>query len=181
MGRRDGLLIGELAARFGVNRETLRYYERRGLLRSRRTPSGYRLYDDEAVERLAFIRRAQAFGFSLEEIGELLSLNPDSPRSCDRVLKMLDDKLSELARRIEAMQRFHEQLAHYRKQCRVAIEEGEACPLIWDVTHPAGADGWSKNHLTFESGPGCTVSSGLGGTPAADRERPNAMTRRAKR
>ena len=62
------LLIGELAEQAGVNRETLRYYERRGLLKpARRTESGYRVYDRQSAARLLFIKRAQTFGFSLDE------------------------------------------------------------------------------------------------------------------
>src|SRR5713226_8911199 len=69
------LTIGHLAKQAGVNLETVRYYERRGLLlRPPRSASGYRLFPAEAARRLRFIRRAQELGFSLAEIGELLSL-----------------------------------------------------------------------------------------------------------
>ncbi len=63
MGQSERFLIGELAERAGVNRETLRYYERRGLLKpARRTAGGYRIYDEESAARLLFIKRAQGFG-----------------------------------------------------------------------------------------------------------------------
>jgi MerR family mercuric resistance operon transcriptional regulator len=129
------LFIGELAARVGVNRETLRYYERRGLLKpTRRTSSGYRVYDAVAAGRLRFIKRAQSFGLSLDEISELLGLRPNSAASCSRVLEILDRKLAELDRQIAEMKRFHRQLSRYRNLCREAIRRGQACPLIHEVS-----------------------------------------------
>ncbi len=130
----ERFLIGELAARAGVNRETLRYYERRGLLKpARRTASGYRIYDGESAARLLFIKRAQGFGFSLEEIRGLLRMKQESPRSCNRVMKMLDSKLEELAAQMREMKRFHQQLTGYRTQCDEALAEGECCPVILTV------------------------------------------------
>ena len=100
MQDKERFLIGELAERAGVNRETLRYYERRGLLKpARRTAAGYRVYDRESAARLSFIKRAQGFGFSLEEIRALLKMKPENPRSCNRVMTMLDDKLGASLRR----------------------------------------------------------------------------------
>jgi DNA-binding transcriptional MerR regulator len=128
-------LIGELAELAGVNRETLRYYERRGLLKpARRTASRYRVYDGESADRLLFIKRAQAFGFSLEEIRDLLAMKPEQPRSCSRVMQMLDGKIEELAARIREMQRFHRELARYRNRCEGALAQGEACPVIVEVS-----------------------------------------------
>jgi len=133
------LFIGELAERVGVNRETLRYYERRGLLEpAGRTASGYRIYDDRSEARLLFIKRAQTFGFSLEEIRDLLQMEPDNPGSCHRVMAMLDGKLEELSRKIDEMRRFHEQLQGYRKQCDVALADGECCPVILSVSGGGG-------------------------------------------
>ncbi len=133
----ERLLIGELAEQSGVNRETLRYYERRGLLSpARRTASGYRVYDGESAARLLFIKRAQAFGFSLEEIRDLLRMKPENPQSCNRVMSMLDGKIKELAERIREMERFHRQLARYRKHCGEALADGESCPVIVEVSRP---------------------------------------------
>jgi MerR family mercuric resistance operon transcriptional regulator len=71
-----GLLIGDMAKQAGVNRETLRYYERVGLLsKPLRTRSGYRVYAPEAVVRVLFIKRAQALGFSLDEIRQIINLS----------------------------------------------------------------------------------------------------------
>ena len=141
----EQFLIGELAEQAGVNRETLRYYERRGLLKPvRRTASGYRVYNRESAARLLFIKRAQGFGFSLEEIRDLLAMKPENPRSCNRVMHMLDQKLEELAERIREMQRFHRQLARYRKHCGEALAEGESCPVIVEVSRPEKYEKSSK-------------------------------------
>ncbi len=144
MERAGQLFIGDLAERAGVHRETLRYYERRGLLSpTGRTPSGYRVYDEGSLARLLFIKRAQAFGFSLEEIRHLLEMQPEDPDNCHQVMAMLDGKLEELARRIEEMRRFREQLEGYRKQCAVALDEGGCCPVI--VTVSSGERETEKN------------------------------------
>ena len=133
----EQFLIGERADLAGVNRETLRCYERRGLLQpARRTASGYRIYNRESADRLLFIKRAQGFGFSLEEIRDLLAMKPENPRSCNRVMHMLDAKIDELAERIREMQRFHRQLAQYRKRCGEALADGESFPVIVEVSRP---------------------------------------------
>ena len=80
------MTIGELAERAGVNVQTVRYYERRGLLaKPRRTDSGYRTYTDVTLDRLRFIRRAQELGFTLSEIGELLVLRLDPQTTASTV------------------------------------------------------------------------------------------------
>jgi len=82
----EQLTVGELARRAHVNRETVRYYERRRLLpRASRTISGYRIFTDDALRRLRFIRHAKALGFSLNEIRDLLTLRVNSIGACDRV------------------------------------------------------------------------------------------------
>src|SRR5258708_32647874 len=87
---RDGMRIGELAARFGLNPKTIRYYEEIGLLkRAGRSESGYRLYGKPDVERLGFIRRAKTLSLSLDEIRDILSAqeegSPPSVHGCARV------------------------------------------------------------------------------------------------
>lgn len=100
------LTIGELAQRAQLGAETLRYYERLGLLApEQRTASGYRLYAPQALERLDFIRRAQSLGFSLAQIGELLALHarPEDDMGAVRAIAALrladiDAKLNDLQR-----------------------------------------------------------------------------------
>ena len=93
------LKIGELAKRSGATTKTVRYYELMGLLHEpERTESGYRLYDEEDVERLTFIRKAKSLGFSLTEIGETLKLFDSQQAPCVHVLALLDRKILEIDR-----------------------------------------------------------------------------------
>lgn len=99
-----GLKVGEVAERSGVGVDTVRFYERRGLIpEPPRTPSGYRQYPEATVERLLFVQRAKALGFTLEEIGELLELRfdpgtrpADVRRRAEEKLEEIDDKLRDL-------------------------------------------------------------------------------------
>src|SRR5215472_1551214 len=92
----EQITIGQLAKQARVNRETVRYYERRRLLqRPSRSLGGYRVFSDDAVKRLRFIRHAKMLGFSLEEIRELLSLRIDSVVTCDRVRERTQNKIAD--------------------------------------------------------------------------------------
>ena len=89
--------IGEVARRSGVGVETVRFYERRGLLdRPARPQRGFRSYPAETVERIRFIREAQAIGFSLDEIRELLELRADPNADCERVRRRAEAKTRQL-------------------------------------------------------------------------------------
>lgn len=111
------LTIGRLAARSGTSAETIRYYERLGLLpEPERLPSGYRVYREEDVRRLAFIQRAKALGFTLAEIGELLALSADETVDCGVIRAQARAKIAEIDRRIADLVRMREgleELAHY--------------------------------------------------------------------
>ena len=107
-----GLLIGELADRTGVVPATIRYYESLGLLRApARTTAGYRRYSEDAVGELTFIRKAQALGFSLDEISEILTLTRAGLAPCDRVLSIAHQHLTALEERIRQLESFRDQLA----------------------------------------------------------------------
>jgi MerR family mercuric resistance operon transcriptional regulator len=101
----EGLTIGEVAKQTDVHIETLRYYERRGLVpRPPRSESNYRLYPEDVVQRVRFIKRAQELGFSLKEIKELLSLRAAPQAGCADVrthaetkIKAIEDKICSLA------------------------------------------------------------------------------------
>src|SRR5574341_1089247 len=100
------LSIGQVAAAGEVNVETIRYYERRGLFpASRRTPSGYRQYSEEAVSRLRFIKRAQELGFSLQEIQELLALRVRHAAACGAVERKTRQKIELVHRKIRDLER----------------------------------------------------------------------------
>src|SRR5919199_6927108 len=92
---------GEVAAEAGVNVQTLRYYERRGLLpEPARRESGYRVYGPDAVRRVRFIKRAQELGFGLREAESLLALATGGPESCEAARELAETKVAELDRRI---------------------------------------------------------------------------------
>ncbi|MCE3262226.1 MAG: MerR family transcriptional regulator [Pseudoduganella sp.] len=107
--------IGELALATGISRDTLRYYEKRGLLRARRSGNGYRDYPPEAADWLRYIRLAQALGFTLQEIeADLPLLAPgaaDSPATAAALRGALQAKLEEIDRRIDGLQALRGELA----------------------------------------------------------------------
>jgi MerR family transcriptional regulator, mercuric resistance operon regulatory protein len=94
-----------VASRAGVNPQTLRYYERRGLLAApSRSPGGYRAYPPKSMRRVRFIKRAQDLGFTLAEVESLLQLAEGGPDPCDRVRALAEEKIADLARRIADLQ-----------------------------------------------------------------------------
>ena len=121
----DGdMQIGELAEVTGLSRDTLRYYEKRGLLVARRTANGYRDYPTEAVDWLRYIRIAQALGFTLQEIEADLPLLAAPVEQSAAVLRTaLQAKLAEIDRRIDGLQALRGELLH-----RLS-ERMEECPL----------------------------------------------------
>jgi DNA-binding transcriptional MerR regulator len=123
------LTIGRLAQRAGVGIDTVRFYERARLLPApERTASGYRTYHDSDVARLQFIRRAKALGFSLEEIGELLTLNAGKGSRAS-VKSLAVRRLQDLDRKIRELTVMRDALAHYAHRCsgKGALE---GCPII---------------------------------------------------
>lgn len=108
----------ELAGQVGVNAETLRYYERRGLLREPpRTPSGYRDYPSAAVELLRFVKRAQELGFTLDEVEELLHLDAGGPEGCDAARALAEARRADLEARIADLRRLSDSLAELIATC----------------------------------------------------------------
>jgi DNA-binding transcriptional MerR regulator len=139
--RGRGLRIGEVARESGVGVETLRFYERRGLLgRPRRTGANYRVYDEAVLERLAFIKRAQAVGFSLNEVTEILAESEGGGLPCRHVREMARRKLEELDRRLAELQRYRRELqSTLREWDERGEEEGRVCGLIEHSTLQAPA------------------------------------------
>jgi MerR family copper efflux transcriptional regulator len=120
--------IGALAKRAGVGIDTVRYYEREGLLAPReRLPSGYRRYTQHEITRLRFIRKAQVLGFSLAEIRELLTLS--SHRDVGRVKKKAEAKLVDVRKRIAELERVCAALANLIKACP-GHGRPEECPIL---------------------------------------------------
>ncbi|MTW11309.1 MerR family transcriptional regulator [Pseudoduganella eburnea] len=116
--------IGELAEATGISRDTLRYYEKRGLLRARRGSNGYRDYPEEAADLLRYIRIAQTLGFTLQEIeADLPLLTAPADDSAAALRAALQAKLTEIDRRINGLQALREELA------RRITEQIAECPL----------------------------------------------------
>jgi len=112
MGRMGGLLIGDVASRTGVPAPTIRYYEGIGLLPSPlRSGAGYRRYSDITIEELLFIRKAQALGFSLDEIAEILQLSRSGKAPCTHVLSLAHQHLAAVDERIRQLRAFRRRLA----------------------------------------------------------------------
>lgn len=134
------LSIGKLARASGVHVETLRYYERRGLLpRPPRAASGYRRYPADAVRRVRFIRKAQALGFSLREIEGLLDLRVGSNgRHCREVREIAEGKIAEVDAKIKDLRSMNRVLARLVRDCR-ARRATAACPIL-DALRESGAD-----------------------------------------
>ena len=122
----DGMKIGELAATADVGVETVRFYERRGLLEEPpRLASGYRMYDQEAVSRLQFIRRAKVLGFTLEEIRDLLALREDAASNRSEVRARARAKVDDVDQRIRDLLRIRAALDVLVAQCESAENEAD--------------------------------------------------------
>lgn len=122
--------IGAVARRAGVGIDTIRYYEREGLLPPpQRRASGYRDYGPDVVERLRFIRRAKDLGFTLEEIRELLALSTDRERGVKTVKERAEARLAEVGQRIRELQRMKRGLQQLIDACpgHGALEH---CPIL---------------------------------------------------
>lgn len=124
------MTIGEVATQARVNIQTLRYYERRGLLREPgRRDSGYRDYPAETVRVVRFIKQAQKLGFSLTDIADLLRLSADGPTCCDNVRALAHQKLAEIDSRIAALRAMRRALKTLAQGCDQP-QEKEGCPLL---------------------------------------------------
>lgn len=128
--------IGTVARESGVSIDTIRYYEREGLLPPpRRRPSGYREYDADALARLRFIRRAKDLGFSLEDIRELLSLSTDREHGVKGVKQRAQRRLARVDERLAQFQRMRDGLEELIANCPGHGALGE-CPILRALSEP---------------------------------------------
>lgn len=128
---------GEIAEQAGVNIQTLRYYERRGLLpEPARRHSGYRMYGPDAVRIVRFIKRAQALGFSLAEVESLLHLADGGPDNCDAAQDLAEQKIAELEDKIAQLRAMRDALGHLVDTCARPAPLRE-CPLLQALDDPA--------------------------------------------
>lgn len=126
--------IGEVARAAGVAATALRYYEREGLLApTDRTRAGYRLYDEEAVRRLEFIRAAQAVGFTLGDIRALLELNGNLP--CKQVQALIERRLAEVDEKLANLRRVRSTLTDALQRCR---KSKKGCAVVADLKRKRG-------------------------------------------
>lgn len=124
------LTIGKLAKSAGINIETVRYYERIGIMpEPERKDSGYRQYSPEDLSRLKFILHAKELGFSLNEIRELLELRVDPETNCDEVRAQAEAKIADVEEKIESLQRIRTALLNLTDACRKRKQTNE-CPIL---------------------------------------------------
>lgn len=118
MAKKSGFTIGELAKATGTQTETIRYYERIGLLPAPgRTGGNYRLYGPRDAERLAFVRRSRDLGFAIDEIRALLALADQKDRDCGKVDAIAREHLEGVERKIVDLERLAQELRHLIGQC----------------------------------------------------------------
>ena len=126
----ETLTIGQLAKKVNVNVQTIRYYERRGLiLDPPRTKSGYRKYSQDSVARIQFIINAKELGFSLTEISELLSLRIDSYNTCDDVKRIAKVKIADIEKKIRSLHKIKRALQKLKRECNQRNPVSK-CPIL---------------------------------------------------
>ncbi len=124
------LTIGQVAKRSGIGIETVRFYERKGLVEEPpRTDSGYRQYPEDVVARIRFIRRANELGFKLSEISELLSLRVDPDTTCADVRKQTEFKIADVEDKIRVLQGIKTALKKLAASCAGTGPTSE-CPIL---------------------------------------------------
>jgi MerR family mercuric resistance operon transcriptional regulator len=134
----NSLTIGQLADRAGVGVETIRFYERKGLIAEPpRSSAGFRHYAPDAVRRVRFIRQAKALGFSLKEIMELLSLRVESDSTCADVRGTTEKKIAEINEKISGLKQMEKALARLAASCRGEGPLSE-CPILDELDRGRG-------------------------------------------
>lgn len=133
----NGLTTGTVAKRAGVNVETMRYYERRGLLQKPpRTLSNYRLYSNDTVRRVRFIKRAQELGFTLKEINELIALRDAKSQRRSEVRAVAETKIRDIDQKLARLQAMRSALHSLIETC--ACGKGRlACPILEALNDPS--------------------------------------------
>ena len=129
------LTIGELAQKVDIRHSTIRYYERTGLLSpAGRTEGNYRYYGEEEVERLGFIRAAQASGLRLDDIKALLDFRDGSVNPCAAVKELIEARLFEVNQQMKALRHVQRVLKSFAATCEEASSGSEECPVIEELS-----------------------------------------------
>lgn len=132
----QGYTIGGLASACAVRRDTIRYYERSGLLpEPNRTASGYRIYGRDDVARVNFIKTAQLLGFTLSEIALLLSLQHSQAKSAADVVDLTEKKIRSLSVKLSQLRTIKKALAQLVADCPVEVPVSD-CPILGYIAHP---------------------------------------------
>ena len=135
--------IGYVAQATGLSIDTIRFYEKQGLLkRSARTEGGFRLFGIQEVETLKFVRKAQELGFSLAEIRELLILRADHFPACSHVKELLDQKLTAVGQKIQELQSLERTLQIALRKCKRGLKttapgHEKCCPVLEEISQAA--------------------------------------------
>ena len=126
------LTRGKLAKKAGCHIETIRYYERVGLMpEPQRTEAGYRVYSEQHVTRLRFIQRSKDLGFSPERIREFLNLSDDSEKhTCAEVKALTQIHIEEIEKKVKDLQRIQQQLTPISSHCDGSFESAKECPIL---------------------------------------------------
>jgi Cd(II)/Pb(II)-responsive transcriptional regulator len=144
--------IGELAAATHTQVETIRYYEREGLLPpAPRSLGNYRIYGAEHAERLGFIRHCRALDMALDEIRLLLRFKDSPNEDCTAVNALLDEHIGHVAARIRGLRQLEKQLKALREQCEVAQDAGH-CGILGSLTRAAGPARPAGSHVKGSHG-----------------------------
>lgn len=136
--------IGEVARQTGLSIHTIRFYEREGLLREPvRSEGGYRLFDQDGIRDLKFIRKAQELGFSLTEIRELLVLRRNSPQGCSHVRDLLKQALQRVEGKVRDLTRLQDELKAALRKCdrdlkRSGNKAEKSCPVLEELSRGNG-------------------------------------------
>lgn len=143
--------IGELAAATGVDVETVRFYEREGLLpKPAREANGYRRYGPRHLERLAFVRHCRSLDVGLPDIGRLLALLDQPSADCRDADELVEQQLARVHARIVSLQALERQLAALRSRCK-APKRAEKCGILEELKHAARGEACAC-HATQGSG-----------------------------
>lgn len=143
--------IGELARATQTQVETIRYYEREGLLpQTARTDGNYRIYGQPHIERLSFVRHCRSLDMTLDEVRTLLRFKDAPTENCGEVNSLLDDHIGHVALRIRELRSLERQLKSLREQCRVTQDAGQ-CGILKELSvgsrHGADAGLSAKAHV----------------------------------
>ena len=143
-----GVQIGKVAAATGLSVDTIRFYEKEGLLREpERSEGGFRLYSTRDIKQLHFIHKAQELGFSLAEIRELLLIQDERTEACTYVRHVIQSRLGTVRGKIDDLKRLERHLKQALRKCEDALGEGKAgpthehCPVLDEIAGSKNGNG----------------------------------------